>query len=213
MSKTIMAVFLAALVGCGGKSAETGADPMELYPEEVPLQAQLFAGQSVPVLPITLVLPDSSLAAGELFRRRDVLLPWTDSIIVEHLASRAPEVLWVFPDELRRIARRNPGVAPDPDRMGQSVMRADIDKVPDPFRANLRTLVALTDARLAFIPAALVFRQPEPGVVEAQLMAVMVDARRGTVMWRSLFVARGGTPAQALSNALAETLPLERIAP
>ena len=161
------------------------------------------------MLPIALVVPDSSLAGGELFRRRDVLLLWADSIIQAKLEERAPEVVWKFPPELRRLARRNPVVVPDPDRMGQAVMRSpSLDVVPDPFRSSLRAMVAVSGGRMALVPAALTFRQPEPGTVEAQLMAVMADARTGKVLWRSLAVGRGGSLDRALAFALDDILPV-----
>ncbi|TDJ56027.1 MAG: hypothetical protein E2O47_03080 [Gemmatimonadetes bacterium] len=202
-------------LGCGGGGGQFD-EPERPAPEEleaikgIQLRAELFAGQDIPVLPITLVVPDSSLAAGELFQHRDVLLKWTDSIIQFKLENRAPDVGWKFPPELRRLALRSPGIIPDPDRMGQSVLRTPaLNTVPDPFRSNLRTLVAVTGGRLAFVPAAAVFRQPEPGVVEASLMIVMADSRTGRVVWRSLAVGEGGNLAYALSAALDDVLPLQ----
>jgi hypothetical protein len=52
-----------------------------------------------------------------------------------------------------------------------------------------------------------VFRQPEPGEVEASLMVVMADAVSGRVVWRSLAVGKGGSLANALSAALDDILP------
>jgi hypothetical protein len=201
-------------LACGGGGQYD--EPERPAPEElesikgVQLRAELFAGQDIAVLPITLVVPDSSLSAGELFQHRDVLLRWTDSIIQFKLENRAPEVGWIFPPELRRMALRSPGVVPDPDRMGQSVMRTpSLTTVPDPFRSNLRTMVAVTGGRLALVPSAAVFRQPEPGVVEASLMIVVADSRTGRVVWRSLAVGEGGNLAYALSAALDDMLPLQ----
>lgn len=202
------------ILGCGGGGEFDG--PERPAPEEleaikgIQLRVELFAGQDIPVLPITLVVPDSSLAAGEIFQHRDLLLRWTDSIIEFKLENRASDVAWKFPAELRRIALRSPGAMPDPDRMGQSVMRTpSLKVVPDPFRSNLRRLVAISGGRLAFVPAAAVFRQPEPGEVEASLMVVMADVRTGRVVWRSLAVGNGGSLAYALSAALDDILPMQ----
>jgi hypothetical protein len=207
------------LLACGGGGGEFEA-PERPAPEEldaikgIQLRVELFAGQDMVVLPITLVVPDSSLAAGEIFKHRDVLLRWTDSIIQFKLENRAAEVAWKFPPELRRTAMRSPGAMPDPDRMGQSVMRTpSLTTVPDPFRGNLRTLVGIVGGRLAFVPAAAVFRQPEPGVVEASLMIVVADSRTGRVVFRSLAVGEGGDLAYALSAALDDVLPLQIFAP
>jgi len=206
------------ILGCGGGQSEPEgptAEQRELDKiKSIPLTVDVLAGQEVAVLPITLVVPDSSLSAGGLFQQRDVLLRWTDSIIQSKMESRAPEVVWKFPDELRRLARRSPGIVPDPDRMGQSVMRSvNLEELPDPFRSNLRAMVAVSGDRLAFVPAALIFRQPEPGQVEAQLMLVMADARTGYIPWRSLAIGTGGSLERALSAALDVTFPVETFAP
>ncbi len=215
MRNILLSGLCLVILACGSWGGEFDA-PERPAPEEleaikgIQLRAELFAGLDIPVLPITLVVPDSSLAAGEIFQHRDMLLRWTDSIIQFKLENRAPDVVWKFPAELRRTALRSPGIMPDPDRMGQSVLRTpSMTVVPDPFRANLRTLVGITGGRLAFIPAAAVFRQPEPGEVEASLMVVMADAVSGRVVWRSLAVGKGGSLAYALSAALDDILPLQ----
>ena len=218
MQRILGSILCLVVLGCGGGQSEPDgptAEERELEKiKSIPLTVDALAGQEVPVLPITLVVPDSSLSAGGLFQERDVLLRWTDSIIQYKMESRAPEVAWKFPDALRRLARRSPGVVPDPDRMGQSVMRStSVDEVPDPFRSNLRAMVAVAGGHLAFIPAALVFRQPEPGEVEAQLMLVMADVRTGHVLWRSLAVGTGGSLDRALSAALDVTFPVATFAP
>ncbi len=218
MRKILGSILCLVALGCGGGqsgSESPTAEEREIEKiKSVPLPVDVLAGQEIPVLPITLVLPDSSLSAGGLFQERDVLLRWTDSIIQSRMESRAPDVAWKFPDALRRLARRSPGVVPDPDRMGQSVMgSASIEEVPDPFRSNLRAMVAVAGGHLAFIPAALVFRQPEPGEVEAQLMLVMADVRTGHVLWRSLAVGTGGSLDRALGAALDVTFPVVTFAP
>jgi len=205
-------------LGCGGGSQY---DPPERpSPEElasmtnIPFRSELFAGQDMAVLPITLVVPDSTLVSGDLFQHRDILLGLTDSIIQSKLENRAPEVDWKFPPELRRTAARSPGAVPDPDRMGQSVMRTpSLEDVPDPFRANLRTLVGVIGGRLAFVPSALVFSQPEPGLVKAQMMIVLADARTGRVIWRTLAAGEGGNLQRSLSSAMDAILPIQTFNP
>lgn len=205
-------------VGCGGGQPDPDrptAEERELEKiKSIPLTVDALAGQEIAVLPITLVVPDSSLASGGIFQEREYLLRWTDSIIESKMEARAPEVAWKFPEELRRLARRSPGVVPDPDRMGQSVMRStSLEELPDPFRSNMRAMVAVAGGRYAFIPAALVFQQPEPGQVEAQLMLVLADARTGHVRWRSLAVGTGGSLDRALGAALDVTFPVAALAP
>jgi hypothetical protein len=213
--KLLLPVLLVA-AGCGGgQRSETAPAPADsLPPPTIPLRTESLAGQPIAVLPLTLVVADSTLAGGELFRHRTVLLAWADSIVGEKLMARAPEIDWELPPALRAVARRSPGVVTDPDRMGQAVMRSpELDVIPDPFRSHLRSLVAISGGRHALIPAALVFRQPEPGLVRAELMVVLGDARSGQVLWRTLANAAGGTPAAALKAAMDAILPIRGMEP
>ncbi|HXE57192.1 MAG TPA: hypothetical protein VNK43_04265, partial [Gemmatimonadales bacterium] len=150
---------------------------------------------------------DSSLAD------RARTLRWVDSLIGAALVSRAPDVKWVLPPELRRIARRAPTLA-DPDHLGQSVMRAPgLRQLPEPLHSNLRGLVALAGGRYAFIPAALGLSRDGAGIVKAELAVVMADARRGDVPWRTVASGTGPTPREAVRAALASMLPLGSGAP
>ena len=176
-----------------------------------------LAGQTVAVIPITLVVADPALQSDTLYApyhdRRTTLL-WADSIIGDAFVARAPEVNWVLPPKLRKVARRAPGLVGDPDQMGQAVMRApNLRVIPDPLRSNLRGLVALTDGRIVMIPAALGFTRDTVGVVKADLSLVAGDARSGKVLWRSQAVGSGATPLAALEAALASVLPLDTMGP
>lgn len=213
--RLLLPALLVAL-GCGGgqRSQATPAPIDTLPPPTIPLVTEVLAGQSIAVVPLTLVAADSTLAGGELFRNRGVLLAWADSIVGEKLMARAPEIDWKLPPDLRAIARRSPGVVTDPDRMGQAVMRSpELDVLPDPFRSHLRSLVAVSGGRHALVPAALVFKQPEPGLVRAEMMIVLGDARSGQVLWRTLAHAAGGTPAAALEAAMDAILPIRGLEP
>jgi hypothetical protein len=169
----------------------------------------VFAGQSLAVTPITLVVSDESLSQTPPLNSRPVTLAWADSLMGAALTGRGPDVKWVLPPELRKIARRSPTYAPDPDRMGQSMLRTKkADDVPDPLRTNLRSLMALVGGRFALVPAALVFLREPDGSVVAELSLALVDARLGKVAWRSLAWGKGATPQQALIAALDAVLPV-----
>ncbi|MGH7500051.1 MAG: hypothetical protein ACREL3_14525 [Gemmatimonadales bacterium] len=176
-----------------------------------------MAGQTVAVVPITLVVADPALSADTVYapyRVRRTTLLWADSVIGDALTGRAPEVNWVLPPKLRKMARRAPGLVGDPDQMGQAVMRApNLKIIPDPLRANLRSLVALTNGRIVMVPAALGFSRDTTGAVRADLSLVLADARSGKVVWRSQAVGAGDTPGAALETALAAILPLESTRP
>lgn len=193
------------------------ATPLVAQAPAAPVPAGSFAGQTIAVIPITLVVADPALQADTLYAayhdRRTTLL-WADSLIGEALVERAPEVTWVLAPKLRKMARRATGLVGDPDQMGQAVMRAPgLRVIPDPLRSNLRSLVALTDGRIVMIPAALGFSRDTVGAVRADLSLVAADARSGKVLWRSQAVGSGATPGLALQTALVSVLPLESGAP
>ena len=178
-----------------------------------PVPIHSLGGQDVAVLPITLVAIDPAFEGDSLFARyRDhrATLTWADSVIGGALTERAPEVKWVLPPRLRKLARRVAGLVDDPDEMGQAVLRSQrLKEVPDQLQASLRNLTALINGRIVFVPAALGFIKDQGGQVRAELSLVAADARSGRILWRSLPAANGATPAAALAGALAGVLPLE----
>jgi hypothetical protein len=199
---------LLALVAC---RLNAQAEPKNLPPVHT-LAVNLLAGQKVGLLPLTLVVADPALEADSVYARykdRRTALLRADSLLGEGFQSRGPEVNWVLPAQLRKIARRSAGVVDDPDNMGQAILRnPGMKKVPDPLRSSLRGLMALADARMAMVPASLGFG-PEPnGQIRADLTLVLADTRSGKILWRSLAYGRGASPDQALNAAVAAVLPL-----
>ena len=82
------------------------------------------------------------------YRDRRAALLWADSLIGDAFTGRAPEVRWVLPAELRKVARRSPGIVGDPDQMGQATLRSPkLREVPDPLRSSLRNLMAVVGGR------------------------------------------------------------------
>jgi hypothetical protein len=200
--------LLLAFPACAGAQHSGEIKPLPRVPV---LAVQALAGKKVGVLPITLVAADPAIEADTgyaPYRDRRAALQRTDSLISEALLGRGPEVAWVLPPELRKMARRAAGFVPDPDQMGQAVLRApQLNTIPDPLRSSMRSLLAIADGRLALVPAALGF-SPEPdGQIRADLSLVLGDVRNGKVLWRSLASGRGKTADQALLAALAAVLP------
>lgn len=197
-----------ALVAC---SAHAQEQPKPLPAVQTLATGQL-AGQTIAVLPITLVVADPTLESDTVYQRyreRRAALLRADSLVGAGLQARGPEVNWVLPPELRKIARRSAGFVEDPDQMGQAVLRSpNLTKVPDPLRSSLRELVAVVDGRLAMVPASLGFGPEANGQIRADLTLVLADCRSGKVLWRSLAYGRGATPDQALSAAVAAVLPV-----
>jgi hypothetical protein len=195
--------------------AQHGSGSQQSQPTSPPpvrvLSTQALAGKMVGVLPITLVMADPTIQSDPVYREyadRRAGLHRADSLISEALLGRGPEVRWILPPELRKMARRAAGFVPDPDDMGRAVLRAPkLETIPDPLRSSLRALLAIADSRLALVPAALAFGPEPDGQIRADLMLVVGDARTGKVMWRSLALGRGKTPDEALNAALAAVLP------
>jgi hypothetical protein len=177
----------------------------------LPVPTEGLAGQEVAVLPLTLVATDPAFQADTAFARyrdRRTTLTWADSVIGEAFVGRAPEVRWVLPPELRKVARRSPGIVNDPDQMGQALLRSPkMRTVPDPLRSSLRNLMAVVGGRVVMVPAALGFSPDSAGGVRAELSLVAADTRSGKVLWRSLALGSGPTPDAALTAALNAVLP------
>jgi len=165
------------------------------------------------VLPLTLIAAEDSLHWEALLGERRAALAKSDSIIGALLKARAPEATWVLPDELRRAARRAPGIAPAPDQMGTALLfhptKHQPEMVPDPLRSELRTLAALVGGgRYALVPAGLAFRRTAGQAdATAELTVVLVDVRTGRVGFRTVARGEGDDPWTALARALKTLTP------
>lgn len=181
--------------------------------QAAPVPTEALAGQQVAVMPITLVAADPALQSDTVYapyRDRRTTLLWADSLIGEAFSGRAPEVRWVLPPELRKIARRSPGIVSDPDQMGQAVLRSPkLRDLPDPLRSSLRNLMAVVGGRVVMVPASLGFGRQADGQLRADLTLVLADVRNGKVLWRSQAAGSAAEPSAALDAALAAALPLD----
>lgn len=207
-TQLLLSLTLLAALACGGKKPPTSATPEIKNEPVIPLATVTLSGQSIAVVPLTLLIADEISNQNPVLVNRAAALTWADSTILEALNSRGPEVKWVGPIELRKVARRAPTVAPDPDRMGQSMLRAKFDDVPEPLRTQLRQLVALMGGRFALVPAALVFSRDPDNKTRAELALTLADTRTGKVVWRTLAWGVGDAPQQAFTAALAAVLPV-----
>jgi hypothetical protein len=217
-SKSFSPACLALLVAlavqscAGGPKEPVAAATSPAEPAPV-LPLSRISGQTVAILPITLVVADPALQSDSVYagyRDRRLAVAQAESLVSEGIVTRAPEVNWVPPRELRKIARRSAGYLVDPDQMGHAILRAPkITVIPDPLRSSLRSLMAVAGGRLALAPASLGFGPEPDGRIRADLSLVLADSRTGKVMWRSLALGRGRTPDEALNAAIAAVLPLD----
>lgn len=211
-------VWIAVCIAAGcGRSRSSQATPAT--PPTTPLPVTGLSGQQVILLPLTLVAAEDSLHWESVLNDRRATLTRADSIIAALLTARAPEVTWVLPAEVRRAARRAPGVATDPDQLGTAVLRVQkLIVVPDPLRGQVRTLAALSGGgRHVLIPVALIYRRPRaiPGVTPpaaraaglAELALVLADIRTGHIEWRTVTTAEGDDPWITLTRAVKRITP------
>jgi hypothetical protein len=177
-----------------------------------------LSGQQVILLPLTLVAAEDSLHWEKILNDRRATLGRADSVMGSLLTARAPEVSWVLPAEVRRAARRAPGLATDPDQLGTAVLRVQkLTVIPDPLRGQVRTLAALAGGgggRHVLIPVALIYRRPpaslgaaRPAVGLAELALVLADIRTGRIEWRTVTIAEGDDPWIALNRAMKRITP------
>lgn len=207
MPRAPFLLLLATVLALGTGRATAQSGPRD--GQRSGLAREALAGQRVAVLSLTLVVRDSLVPASAMPGDRTALTAWADSLLEATLAERAPEVLWVFPPEVRRHARKAAGRLPDGANWGQSVMRStQLKTVPDPLRGNLRLLMGLADGRFAFLPASLHLSVAPEGGVRARLEAVLTDTRSGAVSWRATnAVATAPDAAAAIRGAIATFLP------
>src|ERR1041385_6481923 len=212
MPTQLRGLVLLPLLAAAPLSAQERKEPKPPVPA-VGLATAGLAGQTVAVLPLTMVVSDPRIPGGTGARARAGFLRWADSLLADALLERATEVKWLLPADLRRIAQRSAGLMPSPDQMGQAVMRSPaLKQVPDPLRSYVRQLVALSGgARFALIPAALYLTQagPQGDSLVVQPPGVRADGGRGRGVGRPRAVGGGETPADALGAALGTIVPAD----
>jgi len=213
----IRSIILTAplLLACAASAQQPAAPPPATAapPLAAPVPTMSLSGQSIAVMPITMVVADPALVSDSLYapwRDHRTALSTADSLVGDAFAGRAPDVKWVLPPELRKVARRSPGIVEDPDLMGQAVLRSPkLHDIPDPLRSSLRNLMAVVGGRTVMVPAVIGFGRQADGRIRADLTLVIADVRNGRVLWRSVPNGTGATPREALDSALAVALPVD----
>jgi hypothetical protein len=186
----------------------------------VPFPSSTLAGRDVGILPFTLVLADDSLHWESQLADRPKVLAAGDSVFLGFLTSRIPEIAWKAPARLWRSARGANDLPDDPHQLGVSILRrlAVGSYVPDPLRAQLRTLGAVAGGTYVLAPASLFFKtavdsgqksvaRKPAGTATAELTVVLVDVRLGQISWRSVARGEGDDPWSALAHALKTLTP------
>ncbi|MDB4883083.1 MAG: hypothetical protein JWL95_1849 [Gemmatimonadetes bacterium] len=171
-----------ALAGCRGKSAEA---PAPVEPSVRPLSA--LAAQHVIVAPAFRLRSTDPLGWSAQIPRTREYLKTLDDEIAFVLAERGLKTQWVYPADLLRSMRGNPTYAIDPYTLAADPLRnPDVKagaKLSDPLVTQLRTLVALQDARAVLLPVELRFEKDKSGQGIAILRLALLDGRLGEVRW------------------------------
>jgi len=199
---SLAALALLGFNACGGGQPNSAVEP-----ETAPLPTAGIAGQEVTVYPLTLVVAEEALEWSEYLHPRREALDRADSLIAALLTERAPEVVWVLPEALRRAASQAPGMLANPDQMGTALLRSPLQRVPDPLRSQLRTLTGMAGGRHALLPASLVFLSDSGGMGRAELTLAIVDVRTAQVQWRTVASGLGVDPWEATWEALKSLVP------
>ena len=193
----VLLVALAA-AACASRSAGNAPPaPSQPFPDRA------LSGHSIPIWPLNTLRADTSLGWDPALTPRRQALEKADSIIAAAMTTRRPMIKWVLPGELRRTAKKAPGMLADPDYMATELLQTRaLANVPEPLRAQLRGLTgAATGGRYALVPAALRFVRDKSGRGRADLAVALVDVRGGAVSWGATGSGVADTPWEAVDRA------------
>jgi hypothetical protein len=139
-----------------------------------------------------------------------------DTALHSALSARDVGRNWIFPDALRRSYARNPTYATDPRALSVESLRTPPAqsgaRLTEPLASQLRTMIALHEARLVLIPVDLrieqvaIAGQETPGG-RAFARLVLIDPRSSDIRWATEV---SGDAAPSIGPALVGTLA-ERI--
>lgn len=204
-----------AALGACAKQPKPAPPTGAVAPSPTPLAT--LAGQRIIVLPLHyLRVVDTLGLAAQIAHPREFLRSIDDEIAFA-MAERGLKPQWVFPDALVRAHQRNVGHTADPYALAGEVLRPTgprrIEQLPDPLASQLRSLVAVSDARFALFPVE-VRIENTGGAARAVLHVVLLDARASNIRWagevasdtmRTIPPGLAATLANRLANLIAGT--------
>lgn len=184
LPQLIVLVVALAAAGCAGRAASSQADA----PPSPPVRPlSLLAAQRIVVAPVHSVAEGDPLGwAAGIPRQRDWMRELDGAIGVE-LGARGLGNTWVHTETLARAYERNPTLSPDPYRLAaeplQRLTRVSEERLPDPLASQLRTLVAVHDARFVLLPVRVSFERAGEAGGRAVMRLALLDARAAEVRW------------------------------
>lgn len=145
-----------------------------------------LAGQHIVVLPVHYLRADTIGWSSRITEPRGTLAA-LDSAIERALSERGFRTDWTYPPALARSARRNAGYVSDPYSLAAERLRlgarAIEGQVPEPLGSQIRSIVAVTDARYALFPVELRFERLPDGRARPVLRLALMDGRGASVRW------------------------------
>ena len=149
-----------------------------------PFPLGAFAGQRVLVLPVQHLLSDTGAivtpAGWGAFRRE------LDDSIGAEIAGRGIGRGWGYAADVARTSKRNALYVGDPYALGAQQLRGAVpkpdDKLPQVLAGNIRTIIALGDARYVLLPIEVRIEKKGP-LQRAVLRLTLIDGRLGQFVW------------------------------
>ena len=145
-----------------------------------------LAGQHIVVLPVHYIRPDTLGWSSRITQPRATLAA-LDSAIERALSERGFRTDWTYPPAVARSAKRNFGYVTDPYSLAAERLRFGVrpndGQVAEPLASQLRSIVAVTDARYALFPVELRFERLTDGRARPVLRIALLDARGASVRW------------------------------
>lgn len=217
MSRSVVPVAaLLVLAACAGSSAPVTAQSPAPTPAPtttagtVPATGPIlapFASQPVILLPTQFLAGGDSLGWAAKAGAVGEYLKGVDDEIAFALQQRRTARQWILPMALARKLRNNVTYAPaDIYDIGAGPLRdpklKTDEPLADPIASNLRSMIALTEARYVLVPIELSFAGPKTAG-RATLKLALIDARSARLVWIG---AVASDPSPSFSPALAAGL-------
>ncbi|HEY5088148.1 MAG TPA: hypothetical protein VII66_12390 [Gemmatimonadaceae bacterium] len=178
-----LALLTLATVLCVSPLAAQAGRPSAPPPTH-PLER--LASEQMLVLPVQYLTFADSLGWSQGAPSSRAYLNTLDNEIAFALTQRGLKGRWTMAPDLIKSVARNQGYAPDPRSLAADEVRSPKAaaewQLREPLASQLRSLIALTDARYILFPVEMRMTGSN-GVGHAMLHLVIIDARRSQVQW------------------------------
>lgn len=145
-----------------------------------------LAAEQMLVLPVQYLTFADSLGWSQGAPSSRTYLNTLDDEIAFALTQRGLKGRWTMAPDLIKSVARNEGYAPDPRSLAAGDIRTGQKsaewQLREPLASQLRSLIALTDARYVLFPVEMRLTGSN-GVGHAMLHLVIIDVRRSQVQW------------------------------